>query len=54
MLLVVAGLFVRSLRAVEHMDLGFDPDQLLNVALDPSISNYNETQTKEFYRALVY
>jgi predicted permease len=52
MLLVVAGLFVRSLRAVEHMDLGFDPDQLLNVALDPSINNYDETQTKEFYRAL--
>jgi predicted permease len=52
MLLIVAGLFVRSLRAVEHMDLGFDPNQLLNVALDPSINNYTETQAKEFYRAL--
>ncbi len=52
MLLIVAGLFVRSLRAVERMDLGFDPNQLLNVALDPSINNYNEPQTKEFYRAL--
>jgi predicted permease len=51
-LLIVAGLFVRSLRAVERMDMGFDPNQLLNVRLDPSINNFNETQTKEFYRSL--
>jgi predicted permease len=51
-LLIVAGLFVRSLRAVEHMDIGFDPNQLLNVRLDPSIHNFSETQTKEFYRSL--
>jgi len=51
-LLIVAGLFVRSLRAVEHMDIGFDPDQLLNVRLDPSVNNFSETQTKEFYRSL--
>ncbi len=52
MLLIVAGLFVRSLHAVEHLDLGFDPDHLLNVRLDPSINNYNQTQTTEFYRVL--
>jgi predicted permease len=51
-LLIVAGLFVRSLSAVEHMDIGFDPNQLLNVRLDPSIHNFSETQTKEFYRSL--
>jgi predicted permease len=51
-LLIVAGLFVRSLQAVEHMDLGFDANQLLNVRLAPSINNYNQTQTTEFYRAL--
>ena len=53
MLLIVAGLFVRSLSAVERMDIGFDPNQLLNVRLDPSLNNFSETQTKEFYRALV-
>jgi predicted permease len=52
MLLIVAGLFVRSLRSVEHMDIGFDPNQLLNVRLDPSLHNFSETQTKEFYRSL--
>ena len=51
-LLIVAGLFVRSLQAVEQMDLGFDPNQLLNVRLNPSINNYNQTQTTEYYRAL--
>jgi putative ABC transport system permease protein len=34
------------------MDLGFDPNQLLNVRLDPSLNNYNEAQTTEFYRSL--
>jgi len=51
-LLIVAGLFVRSLNAVERMDIGFDPNQLLNVRLDPSINNFSEAQTKEFYRSL--
>ena len=52
MLLIVAALFVRSLRAVERMDIGFDPNQLLNVTLDPSLNNYTEIQTNEFYRSL--
>jgi len=34
------------------MDIGFDTNQLLNVRLDPSINNFSETQTKEFYRSL--
>jgi predicted permease len=52
MLLIVAGLFVRSLQAVKHMNLGFEPNQLLNVRLDTSLNNYNEAQTTEFYRSL--
>jgi predicted permease len=51
-LLIVAGLFVRSLRAVERMDIGFDPNQLLNVTVDPSLNNYTKIQTNEFYRSL--
>jgi predicted permease len=34
------------------MDLGFDPRHVLNVTLDPQENNYNEAQTKEFYREL--
>jgi predicted permease len=52
MLLVVAGLFVRSLKRAEHMDLGFDPDHVLNVMLDPGQIGYDQTRAKAFYREL--
>ena len=51
-LLVVAGLFVRSLRSVQRFDLGFDPDHVLNVVFDPSRIGYARARTTEFYRAL--
>ncbi|MGO9269636.1 MAG: ADOP family duplicated permease [Terriglobia bacterium] len=51
-LLVVAGLFVRSLRSAQRLDLGFDPDHVLNVTLDPSRISYNPARATEFYRAL--
>ena len=51
-LLIVAGLFVRSLQNAEHMELGFNPDHVLNVTLDPKEDDYNEAQTREFYREL--
>jgi predicted permease len=52
MLLVVAGLFVRSLRHAETMYLGFDPDHLLNVTIDPNAVAYDQPRTIEFYRQL--
>ena len=51
-LLIVAGLFVRSLQSAEHMELGFDPNHVLNVTLDPKQDDYNEAQTREFYHEL--
>jgi predicted permease len=51
-LLVVAGLFVRSLQHAETMYLGFDPDHLLNVTLAPNEIGYDAIQTKDFYREL--
>jgi predicted permease len=51
-LLIVAGLFVRSLRHTEQMYLGFEPDHLLNVMLDPHQIGYDETRAKTFYREL--
>lgn len=52
-LLIVAGLFVRSLREAQHMYLGFDPDRLLNVTMDAHQIGYNETQGAIFYRKLI-
>jgi predicted permease len=52
MLLVVAGLFVRSVQRAEHMSLGFDPDHVLNTMVDPHQIGYDEPRTKAFYREL--
>jgi len=51
-LLVAAGLFVRSLAHVQRMNLGFDPDHVLNVTLDPHGIGYDEPRTRGFYREL--
>jgi predicted permease len=52
-LLIVAGLFVRSLRGVQNSDLGFDPQHVLNVTLDPNEIGYTEAQGRTFYRAML-
>jgi predicted permease len=52
-LLIVAGLFVRSMRRVQRSDLGFDPRNVLNVSLDPGEIGYTQTQGVEFYRRLL-
>ena len=52
MLLIVAGLFVRSLGHAEHMYLGFDPDHVVNAMLDANQIGYDEARAKAFYREL--
>jgi len=52
MLLIVTGLFVRNVQNVQKMDLGFQPERLLNVTMDPHEIGYGSTRTKEFYRQL--
>lgn len=51
-LLIVAGLFVRSLMRAQRAYLGFDPDHVLNVTLDPKAVGYDEARTRNFYRDL--
>lgn len=51
-LLIATGLFVRSLAHVQRMYLGFDPDHVLNVTLDPHGIGYDEPRTRGFYREL--
>jgi len=45
-LLVVAGLFVRSLAALETADFGFKPDHVLNISFDTSLIGINDTQAR--------
>lgn len=52
MLLLIAGLFVRSLRRAQTMYLGFDPDRVLSLTMDPHQIGYDEAHTREFYRQL--
>src|SRR5271166_4998543 len=52
-LLIVAGLFVRSLRGVQSSDLGFDPRFVLNLTFDPNQIGYAEAQGRSFYRAML-
>jgi predicted permease len=51
-LLIVAGLFVRSLARAQTAYLGFDPDHVLNVVLDPKSIAYDQARTKNFYQGL--
>jgi len=52
-LLVVAGLFVRSLASVQKADLGFDPRPVLNFTLDPNEIGYTEAQGRALYREIL-
>jgi predicted permease len=53
MLLVVAGLFARSLQAAQKTSLGFDPTHVVNFYMDPSEIGYRGAQTQEFYQSLL-
>jgi predicted permease len=52
-LLVVAGLFTRSLGSVHMSDLGFDPQHVMNFTMDPHEIGYSDAQSKEFYAQLL-
>ena len=53
MLLIMAGLFTRSLGHVQQTNLGFDPKQVVNLTMDPAEVGYHPQQTREFYRDLL-
>lgn len=50
--LVAAGLFIRSLQAAQKLDLGFKPDHLLNVSVDPGLVGYSQVRSEDFLRTL--
>jgi predicted permease len=50
LLLVVAGLFVRSLGKAQQMYLGFSPDHVLDLTVDVEQANFDENRGREFFR----
>lgn len=51
-LLVVAGLFLRSARNAENLYLGFDPAHLINLGVDPHTVGMSRDRSQQFYREL--
>ena len=52
LLLIVAGLFLRSLSKAEKTYLGFNPDHILDVTIDVQPSGFSQARGREFYRLL--
>ncbi|HEY2116219.1 MAG TPA: ABC transporter permease [Candidatus Angelobacter sp.] len=51
-LLVVAGLFVRSSQNAEHTYLGFDPHNVLNVSMETRTIGFDQARTEQFFREM--
>jgi predicted permease len=52
-LLVAAGLFVRSAMSAASVDLGFDPSSVLNASVDVAQQGYDERRGRVFYDELL-
>lgn len=53
MLLIVAGLFVRSLQNVEHRNLGFNPKHVLNISMDPHEAGLDAVKGMQLFNQLL-
>jgi len=52
-LLISTGLFLRTLRYARQIDLGFKPDQVLEVSFNLRLQGYDEAKGREFYRQML-
>jgi predicted permease len=52
-LLVTAGLFLRSLQNATTIDLGFNPEGVETITFDLRTQGYSEAKGREFYRQLM-
>jgi predicted permease len=52
-LLIVAGLFLRSLQQAQTIDPGFDAEKIVTLPLNINLLRYTKAQGREFYRQVV-
>lgn len=52
-LLVGAGLFLRTLQNLRQVDVGFNPQNLVLFRLNPQLNRYDEQRTRAFYDDLL-
>jgi predicted permease len=53
LLLIAAGLFVRSLQSAQRIDPGFEAGKLLSAPLNINLLRYTTVQGREFYRQVI-
>jgi predicted permease len=53
LVLIAAGLFVRSLRSTQAIETGFDVARLVSAPLNINLLRYTSAQGREFYRSVV-
>jgi predicted permease len=53
LLLIGAGLFIRTLNNLKAVDIGLKSDQLIAFSLDPSLNGYSSDRTKDFAKNLL-
>ena len=51
-LLITGGLFLKAFVRAQNVDLGFNPNHVLAVTLDPSLSGYSNEQSTRFHEQL--
>lgn len=52
LLLIGAGLFVRSLRNLRLVDPGFRTSHLISFSVDPALNGYSKQRTRDFFKRL--
>jgi predicted permease len=52
-LLVGAGLFLQTLSNLRHVDVGFNPDNLLLFRVNPALNRYDEKRMKALYHDML-
>jgi predicted permease len=52
-LLVGAGLFLRTVQNLRHVDVGFDPQNLVLFRVTPQLNRYDEARTAALYKELL-
>src|SRR5262249_51678908 len=52
-LLIDAGLFTRTLRNLQSLDAGFNPENLVTFGLNPKLNNYQSAQIAQLFRRLL-